>query len=128
MFLEKDVARYCRTVTKKCPRVYRKKLRETLSSSVAEYLETHPKADMQAFEAHFGTPQHCVEAFVDAMSNDEKQYYIKRSKVLIFCAVAALAFFVAAVTVSAIIIILDNHAGRAGYTEIYITDATGGNM
>lgn len=132
MFHEKDIARYCRAVTKKCPRAYRKKLRETLSSSVEEYLETHPTADMQAFEAHFGTPQQCVEAFVDAMSNDEKQYYIQRSKILVFCAVAALAFFVAAVSITAIIIILDTHAARAGYVEVYITEpkeeSTGENV
>lgn len=120
MFNDHEIKQYCRTVTKQCPRAYRKKLRETVVLAVTEYADTHPAASMQDFEQHFGTPQQFVDAFLDTLPAKEKQYYIKRSKVLTFCAVAALAFFVAAVSITAIVVIADNHAGRAIYKGIFI--------
>ena len=36
-----------------------------LSSSIDAYLDTHPEADLQEIQAHFGTPSSIAAAYVD---------------------------------------------------------------
>ena len=114
------IKQYCRTVSKQCPRAYRKKIRETVTLAVTEYTDTHPAADIQQFEQHFGTPQQFVEAFLGDLPAVEKQQYIRHSKTVAFCSIAAVIVFVAAVVTTAVIVIHDNREAAGAYTEVSI--------
>lgn len=122
-----DVAkRFYRAARKSCPTAYRKKLKETLTAGLMDYIEANPQADMAALTAHFGRPEDFANAFINEMTAEEKQQMLKRAKIGKWCALIATVVFVIAVIVSAVIIVKQNKEAEAYYYQYEIGVEEGG--
>ena len=122
-----DVAkRFYRAARKNCPTAYRKKLKETLTAGLMDYIDANPQADMTALTAHFGRPEDFANAFINEMTAEEKQQMLKRAKIGKWCALIATVVFVIAVIVSAVIIVKQNKEAEAYYYQYEIGVEEGG--
>ncbi len=106
---------FYRAARKNCPSAYRKKLKETLTAGLTDYIEANPQADMAALTAHFGCPEDFANELINEMTAQEKQQMLKRAKVGKWCALIATAVFVITVIISAIIIVKKNNEAAAHF-------------
>ncbi len=117
-----DVAKqFYRAARKSCPCAYRKKLSETLKSALLDFTDANPSADMAALTAHFGHPEDFANEFINEMTADEKQQMLKRAKIGKWCALIATAVFVAAVIITAIIIVKESKESDAYYYQYEVS-------
>lgn len=112
---------FYRAARKNCPTAYRKKLKETLTAGLMDYIDANPQADMTALTAHFGRPEDFADAFINEMTAQEKQQMLKRAKIGKWFALIATAVFVIAVVISTIIIVKKNNEAAAYYYQYEIS-------
>ena len=101
--METQLNQYYRSVYRRlpCDRKMKAKILGRIKEAVNGYLEEHPTADMDAIQAHFGTPERIAEAYIEEMTMSEiiKKFRVKKWAVTVIAVVAA-------VTVVAYLVVL----------------------
>ena len=84
-----------------CNRKMKAKIIACIKETIDGYLKEHPLADMDAIQAHFGTPAQIAEAYIEEMTTPEivKKFRVKKWAVTVIAVVAV-------VTVVAYLVVL----------------------
>ncbi len=120
---DRQIRRFCRRITAKCPRAFRSRLKGELKAHIADFLQEHPDADEAALAAHIGQPEEYAAAFVDGMSETECRSLLRRRRLIRGTVIAAALLILATACVT-----VWQLTKRSATTPIYyVEEYIGGN-
>lgn len=117
---ERQLRRYYRQIKSWIPCAYtqKKDMLNRIRHTVEVYVEDHPDVLFSEVQAHFGTPQQIAATYVEEMGTQELLYGLRVKKrivrVLMFCAVIAIAIWLS----TAIVATIDTINAQNGYLEV----------
>lgn len=114
MIDEANIKVYLKTIKKKCPRAYRKRLLGDITHDVEEYLDGHPTATGSDFRNHFGEPEQFLSHCLAEMEDSECEKLLRKSK-FIKCIIAVAAVLVVAIVAIAAVCIIVESSQSVGY-------------
>lgn len=114
MIDEVYIRAYLKTIKKKCPKAYRKRLLVDIMRDVEEYLESHPAATESDFRNHFGEPEQFLSYYLSAMDDSECEKLLRKSKFIKYI-IAVTAVLIVAIVAIVAVCIMEENSQSVGY-------------